>query len=186
MRKVALSLLFLACCVPLLGAQPPEKVPVRDELVLKKLQEIDKTLEDIKTSLAKDVDDIKKNSVTISGEEWQKLTKSIERLNAETAQLKASQVKDAGERIGVPLNKGAANPPDATQYAKIKIINDYPTEQTVIVNKETYKVESGQTKIIDLVMPGTFTFKVVGIQDTEQTRTINPNQVYTITIYPQK
>lgn len=178
MRKILLSLVFMAVCVPLVFAQP-ERQPTRDELILQKLNEINKSLEEIKTSVNKDLSDARKDIET--------LKKTTETLAAETKKLRDSvhtQVKDSEERVGIPL-KGA-NPPDATQYAKIKIVNEYPTTQTVIVNKDNYKVDSGQTKTIDYIMPGEFTYRVVGIHDTDLKRTINPNQVYTITIFPQK
>jgi hypothetical protein len=80
--------------------------------------------------------------------------------------------------------KVVSNPPEQN-YAKIKIINTYSTIQTIDVNYETYKVNPGETLMVDYIMPGEFCYKVHGIHKTLQTRKISPHEVFTVTIYPE-
>jgi hypothetical protein len=75
------------------------------------------------------------------------------------------------------------NPPEV-QYGKVRFVNTYHQSYTVTVNGERYTAKAGDTLVVDYVMPGEFTYQVIGVTDLRR-RTLAAKETFTVTIHPQ-
>jgi len=71
----------------------------------------------------------------------------------------------------------------APSTGKIRIINTYPGQKTVMVNGRTYRLQPGETQLLDEPV-GRFTYEVFGYHEQPQTRELDAVREFTITVYP--
>jgi predicted RNase H-like nuclease (RuvC/YqgF family) len=180
----------------------------KEDIILQKLEDLQKTLDTINTNYKNDVSNLKIEIGSIKSE--------IDTLRSELTTLKSdfsakkpkpSIFEDEGNGIYridgkfvtkeeffrkldgkqppiIPHLEGKSKNPPEVRYGKVKIINTYHTTQTVDVNYGTYTVKPGETVTVDCIMPGTVTYKVHGIHSTFKTRKLDPDETFTMSIYP--
>lgn len=65
--------------------------------------------------------------------------------------------------------------------AKIRLINEYPMEMTMLVNGKAYRVEAGETKFVD-VNAGTYTYELLHTGSKETSSPIKEGETVTLRI----
>jgi len=70
-----------------------------------------------------------------------------------------------------------------TQSAKLRFVNRYVADMTVIANGSTFVVPAGEEREVS-VAPGTVTYQVVGYQSVAKLNTLSDNQMLTVTLKP--
>jgi hypothetical protein len=80
-----------------------------------------------------------------------------------------------------PTDVGA---PPSTAVGRVELINTYPSEVTVVVNRRTYHLAPGEHRLSDPVPAGTFTYEVLGITP-QRNRPLAGEQVFTVWVHPQ-
>lgn len=68
---------------------------------------------------------------------------------------------------------------------RIKLINTFPSQMTVIVNERSYRLAPGATEVLENIPAGQFTYQVLGVQPDLLVRSLAPNETFTITVYPR-
>jgi len=68
---------------------------------------------------------------------------------------------------------------------RIKLINTFPSQMTVIVNERSYRLAPGATEVLENIPAGQFTYQVLGVQPDMLVRSLSPNETFTITVYPR-
>ena len=61
-------------------------------------------------------------------------------------------------------------------------MNTYASEVAVVLNRRAYYVPPGETRTIENVPAGNFTYEVLGIQQPV-TRTMSPDKIFTVRVY---
>jgi hypothetical protein len=64
-------------------------------------------------------------------------------------------------------------------------VNTYTGPVTVIVNDRAYRLMPNETRTIENVPAGPFTFWVLNSQPFPQNRTLTPNEMFVISVFPQ-
>ena len=84
------------------------------------------------------------------------------------------------EGNGTPPPPGAPVVP--VRNAQVRLINDYISELSVLVNGLPYRLIPGQ-QVVVTVPAGMFNYQVVGVQPTMQTRQLGPDEIKDIRIH---
>jgi hypothetical protein len=71
--------------------------------------------------------------------------------------------------------------PVATDTGRLVLVNQYPTEVTVMVNQGVYRLQPNERRHVPLPA-GPFTYWVPLSQSLVQNRTLQPNETLTITV----
>lgn len=199
MRTLFISALIIAIlCAPITAQESKE------DLILKKLDELQKSFNDASKELKKDVskntEDIKSLSKSVadlreeltifknekyrpkadSGKDEEK--HRVPEKNLKAAPNTKAEYEDipSSKMVKTTDGKTGGNPPEV-QYSKIKIINYWHTDYVILINGEKHTVKAKDTLIVDYVMPGSFTYQVVGLSEV-RTRDLKPKHIHTITI----
>jgi hypothetical protein len=151
--------------------------------IQKQAVELQKTL----ASLQKAVDSIKTDLGNLRTESQlgvQNAEKKANELKEEMARLKFD-VEQLGTRVSTPQRIAAFPPAEpAAASARVEMVNTFPEEVTIVVNRLSYRLVPGERRQSEPVPAGTFTYEVLGVTPS-RTRTIGPNQVFTVSVYPQ-
>lgn len=145
----------------------------------KKLDDIQKKLGEIQNSLdalagvPKDLMDAKIN---------------IAKGQADILELKAQLTKlqqNLDElRKQVNSTTRTANFPPTGASGRIRLMNTFSQGMSIRVNDRVYRLEPGQTQMMDSQPIGAFTYEVLGVQ-APVTRTLGAGETYTIYVYPR-
>ncbi len=208
MKKLLALLVLFVLSVPAFAQDDSKKQPTKEDIILKKLDDLQKSLDSIK-DLRKDVEknakDIKELNKTLSDlrADIDALKKANAAKSEEPTKLKPPphvevtrtpykrDRRDYDDDDDVVImkrtsDKKSYNNPAEVQYGKVRIVNTYPTTSySVTVNGERYTVRGGETKIVDYVMPGEFSYQIHGVTEVRK-RTLSPNETFTVTIFPQQ
>ena len=113
------------------------------------------------------------------------LRRQLETLRNEMSALRTQLNTPGSTSMSSPLNNGAAAAPPTVppNMSVLQLHNDFPATMQVIVNGQTVPVQPNQTVNV-VVTPGTFTFRVVGVDTAERQRTVPLGKVYQARIYP--
>ena len=145
---------------------------LRDDI--KKLQEFRKDLEDTVYG-SKDGAAGKKDGLYAKITE---LEATIKKLNTDLAAMDA-KLKDAAAKTTAAYTPGATIPPATA--AKVRIVNDYPVEISMIVNRKSYRLNAGETKEVE-VPPGSYTYELLSAGSTPVTSTIKDAETVTLRV----
>jgi hypothetical protein len=92
-------------------------------------------------------------------------------------------------RSGKPVIRSSAYSPSGPTpingVGRIRLVNTYPTQMTVVINERSYRLEPGADRIIDKQPAGTFMYQVLGVQPDLLVRNLAANETYTIMVYPR-
>jgi hypothetical protein len=92
-------------------------------------------------------------------------------------------IRDIKRRLD---NSGSSSLKTESLYqgqGKVRFINEYSEEMSVVVNGRSYRLQPGQEKLV-AVTPGEFTYQVLQLQRSSQERRISADETKTIRIYP--
>jgi len=218
MKKLLVVALLLPFLLTPAFAQDGDK-PTQKDIILQKLEDLQKSIDGINNSLRKDVEknkvdikqlqvevhnlksevaELKATAATKRREENAELRRQVDQLKKTVEAMRASsdRVDKALEsrkptpRVDVrrePLDRSTFttryNPPEF-QYAKVKLVNTYHLAYTCTVNGEKYTVKEGDTVVVDYIMPGEFTYQIIGLTDVRR-RTITAKETFVVNIHPQ-
>jgi hypothetical protein len=110
------------------------------------------------------------------------LTRALTELDDLHRQLAALRQDLDRKSYYVPPSNGTAA--TRTNMGRVRLINTYYEPVTVLLNGRSYAIEPGETRFSDAMVPGTFTYEVLGIQPA-LTRTLAANETFTVTVHPQ-
>jgi hypothetical protein len=153
-------------------AEPPVE-PSRDEV-------IDKKFDDLKGML----ETLTKEIRALQGEALSSTTRTA-KLENQIEELKDKIARMQRDLDGLKANRTAFSPPDPEpRTGRLRLVNAYYEPVTVVVNGRAYTLAASETRYIDSVAAGTFTYEVLGIQ-AQRSRGLAPNETFTITVYPR-
>jgi predicted nuclease with TOPRIM domain len=156
-----------------------------------KLDEIQKQLDELKKTLATTTQTLTEMSRKVDD-----LTAEA-RVSTQSLQTNANRLKEDIDRLRTELEtlrsrvpsiaRGAAYPPaeSVSPTGRVELVNTYGTDMAVVVNRTTYYVAPGETRLTEPIPAGQFTFEVLGVTP-QQPRTLTANRIYTIHIHPQR
>lgn len=102
----------------------------------------------------------------------------IDRIN-ETLRAINLKLGDAGKSTMSAF--GPMLPGAAVGRGLVRIVNDYPTEMSMIVNGRSHRVPPGQTVTVD-VPPGSFTYELLHAGSNPTTTTVKEGETMTLRI----
>lgn len=140
--------------------------------ILKQLGEIQKSLDGL-ANVPKDLTDAKINIAKGQADILQ-LKDQLTKLQRDLDELR-KQVNST-TRI-------AAFPPTGAS-GRIRLMNTFSQGMSIRVNDRVYRLEPGQTQMLDSQPIGAFTYEVLGVQ-APVTRTLAAGETYTIYVYPR-
>jgi TolA-binding protein len=120
----------------------------------------------IRKTLAKELKDTK--------DEMTALRQQLDLLQRDVASLKSGAAASPRVAFSSPATPG-----------RIKLINTFPSQMTVIVNERSYRLAPGATEVLENIPAGQFTYQVLGVQPDMLVRSLAPNETFTITVYPR-
>jgi hypothetical protein len=125
-------------------------------------------------------------SITNIGLSQAKTTKGLDDLREEMVRLR-SEVDTLRAKVQTNSNYQALYNPNSTVttpvgMGRVEIVNTYASEVAVVLNRRAYYVAPGETRTIENVPAGNFTYEVLGIQPPV-TRTISPDKIFTVRVY---
>jgi hypothetical protein len=111
------------------------------------------------------------------------LREELGRLRAEVESLRNRPVPSATrEASASPLSTSAE--PAASLTGHVKMMNTYPSEIGIRVNRRLYRLAPNETRWSESIPAGAFTYEVVNVSPGPQTRTVAPGGEYTIWVHP--
>jgi hypothetical protein len=151
---------------PVLAQQPaePDKTSVE---ILRKLDDLKTAVERLRTESGV-LDAMAKQTI----EEINKLKSDVALLRRDVDSLKAQ-----------PTTRVAMSPSTPTT-GKIRLVNTYPEQMTVLVNQAAYRLLPGEIRDVE-IPAGQFVYQVLSAQQTPQSRLLAANDTFMITVYPQ-
>ena len=72
-------------------------------------------------------------------------------------------------------------PPAPAVKTAVRLVNDYPSDLSLILNGASHRLKQGETKTVD-VPPGSFTYELIAEGATPITRTIRAEETVTLRI----
>jgi len=132
------------------------------EAATKKLEAVEKSLTDYKLSNAT----------------------AVRQLQADVEALK-EDVKYLRQIIANPSTTSKRESFDTPRMGRVKLMNEFVEEMSVVVNGTSYRLLPGQTRTIN-VPPGMFTYQVLQLQRTVQERPIAADEEKPIRIFTQR
>jgi hypothetical protein len=141
------------------------------------------TLNEFKRDLTGELDSMKA-SITTIGLNQADTKKGLEDLRGDMVRLR-SEVDSLRARVQTNASYQALYNPNSTSAVgtgKVEIVNTYASEVAVVLNRRAYYVPPGETRIIENVPAGNFTYEVLGIQQPV-TRTMSPDKIFTVRVY---
>ncbi len=147
------------------------------------------TLKRETASLERRLQEVERSYVPSS--EIQSLRDQVDRLRDELSSVRRSEsqlresLKVSPNIIGAPANPVPLNAPSISHrmdYGTLRVSNDLPLPQEVVVNGAGYTI--APLSSLEIGVPaGTFTYYVVGYPMTVRTRTITARRLFPIRIY---
>jgi hypothetical protein len=143
-------------------------------------------LSDFKKDLTGELDSMRSSIVTL-GLKQADAKQGMDDLRAEMARLR-SEVDTLRAKVQTNASSYQAlyNPNSTSNSTvgtgRVEIVNTYASEVAVVLNRRAYYVPPGETRTIDNVPAGNFTYEVLGIQPPV-TRTISPDKIFTVRVY---
>ncbi|HET6572533.1 MAG TPA: hypothetical protein VFG68_02945 [Fimbriiglobus sp.] len=113
----------------------------------------------------------------------------IKRLSDIESQL--SKINEALKRIETRLNDPSRSttsafgpPPPGVTVGRgyVRVINDYPTEMSMLVNGRVQRVPAGQTVTVD-VPPGSFTYELLNAGAVPKSSSVRDGETLTLRIH---
>lgn len=145
------------------------------------------TLEGDIKKLKKDLADLKVMLSEIQAAQKAKsLTKQIDsdQIRDQVRQAIKDELADLRKELGESRRSAyAGSPPTGSSGARVRLINRYMEQQTVLVNGRSYGLAPGETRTVD-VAPGEFVYEVRGVTEPRP-RTVQASEMFTIDIHPQ-
>jgi predicted RNase H-like nuclease (RuvC/YqgF family) len=173
-RLIALPLFgffLVTVFVAALQAQNSDKKETKEDIIVKKLNDLQKTLDNIDKNLRGEVE---KNK-----EDIKEIRNQLKEIREELAALKKKDTKL--KELKIIESRGPLQVP----HGKMKIINKYYLDQQIILNGETHAVKSGETVMVNYVPVGEFAYRVISFHPTTQIRTLAANETFIVRVYPQ-
>jgi hypothetical protein len=106
----------------------------------------------------------------------------LESLRRELAQLR-QEVNSL--RSGVSTSSSLYPSAPTAPTGRVQLVNTYPQQMTILLNNRAYRLLPGETRTVDAVPAGPFTYQVLGVQPEVQPRTLAANDTYTINVFPR-
>lgn len=131
----------------------------KEDTILKKLDDLQKTLNVINDDIQKKIE---KNSNDIK--ELFDIVREIKLNNSKKVVPKVDAYK-------------------STLKGRVKFVNTYHMGYVVMVNQTSYFVRSGGTITVENITPGDFSYQVIGVTP-KRLRTLLPDETFTVTIHP--
>jgi DNA-binding transcriptional MerR regulator len=156
------------------GAEPSDvakqlqQLGVQLKILQQSVDEMNKRVESLPTDA--NVDAQIRKALAFTHAEIENLKKQVAQLQQDVAALR------------VPDRK--AYSPPVVSLGRIRLVNLYPTQMTIIVNERSYRLAPYSEQIIEHAA-GNFYYQVLGVQPDILVRTLAPNETYTITVYPR-
>ena len=158
---------------------PPDLATIKTQL--DQIQKDVKSLQEFR----KNTDDAvygKENSTALADmgliRRLSEIESQINRINETLKQINA-KLGDAGKSTTSAF--GPMLPGAAVGRGWVRIINDYPTEMSMIVNGRSHRVPAGQTVTVD-VPPGSFTYELLHAGSNPTTTTVKEGETMTLRI----
>jgi hypothetical protein len=144
------------------------------------LETLDKTTKLLIQGLRRDVNDLKSETAQIA-----RMQTDMEGLRREITQMR-QEIEALRGRVS-PVQSSALYPPGsgAPPIGRIQLVNSYLFPMTVLVNNRAYRLAPGETRVIESVPAGPFTYQVLTVQPDVQTRALSANETFTINVYPR-
>jgi archaellum component FlaC len=140
---------------------------------------IDKLKDDV-AKLRQEVDTLKKEKPQVSG--YGPASKELDELKKNLEQLQKSL---EGMRNGSPQTRTALRPGDK---GRLELINDdYPVPIDIVVNDKAYRVQPGETRVVELAVGSTFTYRIPSIPGYQAnlTRVLGGERPHQIIVHRQ-
>jgi hypothetical protein len=144
---------FLALISCLLAGVALAAEPNRDDLILKRLEELQQSLNRLQTLDA--------------------------RLKELEARVKSLEERPATPKPRPKIIEGSA--PDSSSYGEVKFINTFSRPVNVYLNGIHYRLDAGETKQCS-IPAGTFTYRIQESNQGTLTRSVKAEDTFTISI----
>lgn len=191
-RQLVLSAVFGAAlaAVPAspLAAQDKDKDEKKNQPDLKTIQDdLKKIQDDVKElqKFRKNTDDAvygKEGSAALADmgllRRLSEIESQISKINQTLKQIEA-RLNDPSRSTTSAF--GPTLPGAALGRGYVRIVNDYPTEMSMIVNGRSYRVPPGQTTTVD-VPPGSFNYELLHAGSAQKTTTVREGETMTLRI----
>ena len=146
------------------------------EALKEQVKDLTRALEDFK-SMKTDLEQAEKRTNLA----FARVAGDVQAMRQQIADLRR-ELDDLKKRAGSTTISGyAAN---GAGSGRVRMINHYAEQITVVVNDKFYKVEPGQTRLSEPIAAGTFTYEVLGVQ-SPRTRTVAADGTFTFEVHPQ-
>ncbi len=193
---MALALLASPALAQVKSAPPSESEKL--DAIQKSIKDLKATVESVKDALGglpdalRDMKDLHaqrdlvaqrdKTQLNDIAEQIRQLKDEIESLRNRVSNLTRVAAYPPAGPYGAPPSDGGAIA--RTSLGRVEMINTYPTEMSVVLNGRTYRLQPGERRLSDPIPAGTFTYEVLGVTP-QYTRTLTPDQIFTIHVHPQ-
>jgi FlxA-like protein len=181
LRTILAALLAAAPSVAKETSGPPtdsEKI----ENLQKQLNAVKKTLDQIKAAVdtLPDAQADAKAAFKTMETQVQSLRDQVTQLRSELSALRTVPPAATRQSLSPPADSiPALTPP----MARVELVNTFLAEETVVVNRRTYRVAPGEVRLSDPIPAGPFSYEVLGVTPPRE-RTVGAGQVYTVHIHP--
>jgi prefoldin subunit 5 len=140
-----------------------------------KLDALTRSLQELKDGMKSDT---VREKVTTVDSKIDQLDKDIQSI--------LKDLRDLRRRVGDGSTTALRPEYDSATYrgqGRVRFINEFPEEVSVVVNDRAYRVLPGQERLVP-VTPGSFTYQVLNVQREAQLRRIAADETKTIRIFP--
>jgi hypothetical protein len=171
--------LFLAGLLAMSFSLPQTKAadPTPDEIkqAIADLKKVTEELNKLKETVAK-FDDIRSK---VTG-----FDVHLEAIHDDIRKIKTKLNNESTTALRPDTSSKDLNAKDLKGMGRLRFINTYNEEMSVLVNGTSYRIRPGEERLIG-VNPGDFTYQVLQLQRNAQSRSISADETKTITIYPK-
>ncbi len=108
------------------------------------------------------------------------LEEKLDRIEKAVESMRSSVARLEPGRVALSPAAPAPMPAAATKTA-VRLVNDYPSELSLILNGASHRLKPGETKSVD-VSPGSFTYELIADGAKPITRTIRDDETVTLRI----
>jgi hypothetical protein len=140
-----------------------------------KLDALTKTVQDLKDGMRSDA--LREKVTTVDAK--------IDQLDQDIQAIK-KDLRDLKRKVDGGTTTALRPEYDATAFrgqGRVRFINEYPEEMSVVVNGRAFRLLPGQEKLVP-VPPGDFTYQVLNVHRSAQLREIVADQTKNIRIFP--
>jgi hypothetical protein len=151
--------------------------------IAKQLKEVKESLKSIKDTLNQDILS-RKDQATQTDLKIQKAQSEIKDLRTQIEQLQRDVVALSASPSRVSGYPANGVTPAAAGLGRLRLVNNFAAPMTIAVNRMTYPLAPGETRIIEAVPAGKFTYEVLGVQPPQE-RTLAVAETFTVTVFPR-